>query len=177
MKRREHSAPAGIGAWSCVPFDLHLVAPPSYPIKICLSLATNKLKADDRLVTIVVVGTKLPFRQIRISPLSCRAVKRVSSVPMNMAKGLEPTMVLLVKVIPSGFHDALLGNFGWFKEIPEETINVFEEVFKKSCGVSTTVYGSTLWIELERVSYVFLLKILWCRRTFVFRKTIFCSDQ
>ena len=115
MKSPRHAEQTDIGDGSCVPFDVHrstrlFVFPLS--TKISSSALTNKLKGTERFARIVVVGLRLPLRQMRIRPFTKFATKRVSSVLTKRPNGWLPMMLELATVVALGFHEALAQNFG-----------------------------------------------------------------
>jgi hypothetical protein len=75
----------------------------------------NALQAPDRFARIVDVGVELPLAQMKICPLSRFGTIIVLFLLMKMARGDEPTIAEVAKVMPFGFQDALGQNLGWLK--------------------------------------------------------------
>ena len=118
MKSPEHCGEIVKAGDSCVPFNAHLSTRAdgqALSMNISSAAVMNTLQAPERFARIFDVGTELPLAQIKIWPLSRFGMIIVLFLLMKMARGDEPTIAEVAKVVPFGFQDALGQNRGWLK--------------------------------------------------------------
>ena len=118
MKSPEHCGETVKAEDSCVPFNAHLSTRAdgqALSMNISSVAVMNTLQAPVRFARIFDVGVALPLAQMKIWPLSRFGMIIVLFLLMKMARGCEPTIAEVAKVVPFGFQDALGQNRGWLK--------------------------------------------------------------